>query len=195
MPEKTFKRICVYCGSSPGLLPEYREAAVRLGNYLADEGMELVYGGSDVGLMREVAESALARGGNVIGVITGDLASIVGHERLTEQHIVDSMHERKMKMFELSDAFVALPGGFGTIEELFEILTWGHLAHHEKPCGVLNIAGYFDNIMSFLDHAVTQRFVREEHRSMFLTAATPEELFEKFRVYEPPRTDKWIDRE
>ncbi len=187
------KRICINCGSSSGLLPEYRESARSLGRQLVEEGLDIVFGGADVGLMGEVTNSALACGGKVIGVIPEAIAGKVGHERISELHVVPSMHERKKLMFELSDAFIGLPGGLGTLEEIFEILTWAQLGFHTKPCGLLNLCGYFDRLLEFLDHSVEQRFVKQAHRDMLLVAESPSELLTQFRLYRAPRVDKWID--
>lgn len=188
----TLKRICVYCGSSPGRSPEYALAARELGACLVREGLELVYGGAAIGLMGAVADAVLAAGGRAIGVIPRGLAEHVGHERLSEYHVVDSMHERKTMMYELADGFIALPGGMGTLEEVFEILTWAQLGYHGKPCGALNVCGYYDRLMGFLDHCVAERFVAAEHRQMFLLAATAEDLLAQFRAYAPVRRSKWL---
>jgi uncharacterized protein (TIGR00730 family) len=166
--------------------------ARELGECLAAGGLELVYGGAMVGLMGAVADAALAKGGRVIGVIPRGLAERVGHERLTECHVVDSMHERKAMMYELADGFIALPGGLGTLEEVFEILTWAQLGYHAKPCGALNVRGYYDALLSFLDHCVEERFVAGEHRSMLLVDSSPEALLEQFRTYQPPHREKWL---
>lgn len=188
------KRICVNCGSNPGTRPEYMESAKQLGESLAKQKIELVYGGADVGLMGEVATASMKNGGNVIGVIPKSFADKVAHNDLSELHIVDSMHERKSKMFELSDGFIALPGGMGTMEEVFEIMTWAQLGFHEKPCGLLNICGYFDKLLEFLDYAVTQRFVRQEHRNMLLVENNITKLLVQFENYEVPKVEKWMDR-
>ena len=193
MTHKTIKRLCVNCGSSPGSDPAFLSAARALGDYLASQGMTLVYGGADVGLMGAVANAALARGGRVIGVIPQALAERVGHNTLTEQHIVETMHERKQKMFEVSDAFAVLPGGFGTIEEMFELLTWGQLGMHGKPIGLLNVNGYFDDLLAFLDTALRQRFVTPEHHAMVFVEESSEALLDAFEGYRPVSADKWID--
>ena len=178
------KNICVNCGSNTGTRPEYLKAAVDLGRYMAENHIGLVYGGAGVGLMGAVASSAMEKGGNVIGVIPESFADRVGHENLTELHIVSTMHERKTLMFDLSDGFIALPGGMGTIEEVFEILTWAQLGFHTKPCGLLNICGYYDNILAFLDNAVEQQFVRQEHKDMLLVDVDPESLINRFKSYD-----------
>ncbi len=187
----TLARICVYCGSSPGRLPAYRQSARQLGSQLARQGIEIVYGGSDVGLMGEVANAALQAGGKVIGVIPRRMNERVGHPRLTELHVVSTMHQRKEKMFDLADAFIALPGGVGTLEEVFEILTWSQLSYHAKPCGLLNVEAYFDPLLEFLDHAVRQRFLKLRHRQMLISEDSPAKLLEKFRTHRAPNVDKW----
>ena len=189
-------RVCVFSGSSPGARPAYREAAAGLGRALAARGLELVYGGARVGLMGVLADAALAAGAEVQGVIpAGMVAKEVAHEGLTQLHVVDSMHERKARMADLADAFVALPGGLGTLEELAEILTWAQLGLHQKPCGLLDVGGFFAGLLAFLDHTVTERFVRPEHRGLLLAAAEPEALLDAFARWEPPILEKWLDRE
>jgi uncharacterized protein (TIGR00730 family) len=190
------KTICVYCGSSPGLLPEYRESARRLGYELAGRGLGLVYGGASVGVMGAVADAVLERGGKVTGVIPRSLATReLSHTGLDELFVVASMHERKAKMAELSDGFIALPGGWGTIEEIFEMLTWGQLGFHEKPCGLLNVASYYDSLFAFLESAIEQRFVKEEYRPMMIMDDSPGALLDRFSVYRAPRVKKWIGPE
>lgn len=186
------QRICVYCGSSPGKNPLYRNAAAELGRTLADRGFGLVYGGASVGVMGAIADSVLACGGEVIGIIPESLAvKEVAHEGLTEQHVVASMHERKALMAEMSDGFVALPGGWGTIEETFEILTWAQLGFHDKPCGLLNVGGYFDRLLEFLDHTEQEGFLRPQNRAMLLSDDTSAGLIQQFERYTAPRVDKW----
>ncbi len=187
------KNICVNCGSNTGTEPEYLKAAVDLGRYLAENNIGLVYGGAGVGLMGAVASSAMENGGDVIGVIPESFADRVGHDNLTELHIVSTMHERKNIMFDLSDAFIALPGGMGTIEEVFEILTWAQLGFHTKPCGILNICGYYDSIIAFLENAVKQQFVRQEHKDMLLVDTDPRNLITRFNSYEVTPIEKWIN--
>ncbi len=189
------KRICVYCGSSPGELPDYLETARELGRLLARRGIGLVYGGANVGLMGALADAVLKDGGDVIGVITKTLAKRVVHPALPMLHVVETMHERKAMMFDLSDAFIALPGGIGTLEEYLEVLTWAQLGLHEKPCGLLDVRGYFQGLLTFLDHAVEQRFIKPKHRAMILTGHSPQELLETMESYRAPTGDKWIDRE
>lgn len=189
------KRLCVFCGSSPGADPRYGEAADAVGRILAERGLGLVYGGGNVGLMGRVADAALAAGGEVIGVIPNALVSKeVAHEGLTRLDVVGSMHERKARMAELSDAFVALPGGVGTLEEMFEILTWSQLGLHAKPCGLLDVAGYFRPLLAFLDHAVAERFLKEKHRALLLAGESIDDLLDRFATWRAPKLDKWIDR-
>lgn len=187
---------CVFCGSSPGARPEYREVAVALGSELAARGLRLVYGGASVGLMGAVADAALEAGGEAVGVIPRVLAEKeVMHQGLTELHFVDSMHERKAMLGDLADAFIALPGGFGTFEELLEVLTWAQLGIHRRPCGLLNVGGYYDPLLAMFDRAVEERFVRAEHRGILLAASEPAELLDGFAAYEPITVGKWLDRE
>jgi uncharacterized protein (TIGR00730 family) len=189
------KRICVFCGSSPGARPEYVEAARRLGHTLAGKGISLVYGGAKVGTMGQLASATLEAGGEVIGVIPEQLVKKeVAFTELENLHVVGSMHERKARMVELADGFIALPGGLGTLEEFFEALAWAQLGIHHKPCGFLNVCGYYDKLIAFLDHAVTQQFVKSEYRAMVLVDEDPEGLLQKFASYQPPKIDKaaWI---
>ena len=188
-------RICVYCGSSPGKHPAYREAAVLLAQALAQRGIGLVYGGGSVGIMGSIADAMGDAGAEVIGVIPRALdEKEVSHAGLSELVLVDSMHERKALMAELSDGFVALPGGLGTIEELFEVLTWTQLGFHQKPCGLLNVQGYFDQLVAFLDHAVEQAFVKPVHRNMLLLEEQPGPLLQRMATFLPPADEKWIGR-
>lgn len=189
------KRICVFCGSNGGADPIYLETAGKVGEFLAREGIELVYGGGRVGLMGKIADSVLENGGRVIGVIPEALAiKEVAHQGLTEIHVVDSMHERKALMAELSDGFIALPGGFGTFEELCEIITWAQLGIHQKPCALLNVAGFYDHLIAQLDLSVTQNFIRDEHRKLVLVENEIGRLYELMKNYEPPAIEKWIDK-
>jgi hypothetical protein len=189
------RRVCVFCGSSEGRDPAYREAAAGLGRMLAEAGTGLVYGGASIGLMGAVADAALAAGGEVIGVMPRPLAEKeIAHGGLSELRIVGSMHERKALMAELSDGFIALPGGIGTFEELFEVWTWGQLGYHRKPCGILNVEGFYDQLIGFLDGVVAQRFLRVEHRRMLLQASDPAVLLERLAAYQPPEVGKWIGR-
>lgn len=190
------KRICVYCGSNPGARPAYTAAGAALGRELARRGIGLVYGGASVGVMGAVADGALEHGGSVIGVLPHFFATKeVAHRGLEELLIVDSMHERKARMAELSDGFIALPGGWGTIEELFEMLTWAQLGHHEKPCGLLNVESYYDELSAFLDKAIAEQFVREEYRPMIMMDSSAERLLRRFETYRAPRVKKWIGPE
>ncbi len=184
------KRICVYCGSSAGIGRDYLDSAVRLGRLLAKEDIELVYGGAGAGLMGAVASAALENSGRVIGVIPESFAEKVPQKGLSEIYVVSSMHERKTKMFDLSDGFIALPGGIGTLEELFEILTWSQLGFHTKPCGLLNVSGYFDRLLAFLDHSTCQAFLMQGHRDMILVDTKEEGLLRQFNGYKAPM-DKW----
>jgi uncharacterized protein (TIGR00730 family) len=186
------KRICVYCGSSPGTDEIYVGAARELAGLLVSARMDLVYGGASKGLMGVLADSVLENGGKVSGVIPKALQEKeITHANLTELHVVDSMHERKSLMAILSDGFIAMPGGFGTLEEIIEVLTWGQLQFHAKPCGFLNVGGYFDHLLEFFDHAVAQGFLRRQHRDMLLVASTPAELLNLFEHYQPPEVRKW----
>jgi uncharacterized protein (TIGR00730 family) len=188
------KRICVFAGSSPGLQPDYRTVAQELGRALAARELGLVYGGARVGLMGAVADAVLASQGNVTGVIpTSLVAREVAHRGLTDLRIVASMHERKAMMADLADGFIAVPGGWGTIEEFFEILTWGQLGMHHKPCGLLNVQGYFDRLLSFVDYSIDEGFVRREYRSMISVASSPGALLDLMDAYEPPLVEKWLD--
>jgi uncharacterized protein (TIGR00730 family) len=187
------KSLCVFCGSSPGDRPVFAAAARAMGETLARRGIKIVYGGGNVGLMGVVADAALAAGGEVIGVIPEALfGKEVAHGGLTQLHRVHSMHERKTLMYELSEAFIALPGGLGTMEEIFEVLTWAQLGLHQKPCGLLNVDGYFDPLIAFVDGMVKRRFMKERHRGLVQTATTPEALLKRFEEFHAPRTEKWI---
>lgn len=188
------RSLCVFCGSSPGARPEYAATARLLGTSLARRAVRLVYGGARVGLMRELADAVLRAGGEVTGVIPESLrAREVAHTELRDLRIVGSMHERKALMSDLADGFLAIPGGAGTLEEFFEVWTWGQLGLHRKPCGLLNVAGYFDGLLTFLDHAVGERFVRIEHRAMVLVDDDAGRLLDRFAAYHPPEVPKWID--
>jgi len=190
------KRICVYCGSNPGRSPAYAGAARALGAELARRGLGLVYGGASVGVMGAVADAALAHGGEVIGVIPHFFSGKeVAHQGLDRLLIVDTMHERKARMAELADGFIALPGGWGTLEEIFEVLTWAQLGLHEKPCGLLDVDGYFDDLYRFLERAVEEAFVREEYRPMIMLDDAAGRLLDRFAAYRAPRVRKWIRAE
>lgn len=189
------QRICVFTGSSSGNNPAYFEAATTLGQTLADNQIELVYGGAQVGLMGAVADAALEAGGRVIGVLPEHLARVeIAHEGLSELKIVSSMHERKAQMADLSNGFIAMPGGIGTLEECFEVWTWSQLGIHHKPIGLLNVDGFYDRLIEFLDQLVTAEFVKPVHRNMLLCHAKPAELIAQLSVAEVPNQEKWLDR-
>jgi uncharacterized protein (TIGR00730 family) len=188
--------ICVYAGSSPGARPAYAEAARALGEAIAGRGLGLVYGGGDVGLMKVVADTAMEAGGHVTGIIPRTLLEReIGHGALTELLVVESMHERKLAMAERADAFIALPGGIGTVEELVEVLTWTQLGVHDKPCSVLDVEGYWQPLIALLDHAVTERFLPAQHREMLLSGTDPEALIDALEAWQPRSVPKWLDRE
>jgi uncharacterized protein (TIGR00730 family) len=187
------KYVCVFCGSSMGARPSYQLAAQAMGEALVKRGLGLVYGGGKVGLMGVVADATLAAGGEAIGVIPEFLAAKeIFHPELTKLHVVTSMHERKAMMAELSDAFIALPGGYGTVEEFCEVLTWGQLGLHQKPYGLLNVERYYDPLITLFDQAVTEAFLKPVHRSLVLQAAEPEPLLDLLAEYQPQNVDKWI---
>jgi len=189
------KNICVYCGSSPGRLEAYSDTARSLAQALVERDLGLVYGGASVGIMGLVADSVLQLGGRVVGVIPEALAQKeLAHRGLTELHVTASMHARKTLMAELSDGFIALPGGIGTLEEIFEIWTWAQLGFHAKPCGLLNVAGYYDGLIAFLDHAVAEQFVKPLHRSILSVEQEPAALLEGFARYQAPSLPKWVDK-
>ena len=190
------KRICVFCGSSAGSQPEYRVCAEQLGAELTRRKIGLVYGGGDVGLMGAIADSVVEAGGEAIGVIPEHLMTReIGHNRLTQLHIVHSMHERKALMADLSDAFIALPGGFGTLEEFCEVLTWSQLGLHAKPCGIVNVLGYYTSLLAMLDHAVQERFLKPQNRALVLARDTPSELLQALEEWRPVHVEKWLDRD
>ena len=183
----SIKSICVYCGASLGRTETYASAAVLLAEALVSRNIRLVYGGAGIGTMGVLADQVLMLGGEVIGVIPKALAhQEVAHPHLTELHVTQSMHERKMLMADLADGFIALPGGIGTLEELFEIWTWAQLGFHSKPCGLLNIAGYYNDLINFLDHVAAEQFVKPAHRGMLLVETKPEVLLERFLNYQAP---------
>ena len=187
------KRLCVFCGSSTGDMPAYAEAARTLGTALAMQRIGVVYGGASVGLMGAVADAALEAGGEVIGVIPEALVrKEVAHAGLTELRVVGSMHERKALMAELSDGFIALPGGLGTLEELFEVWTWAQLGYHAKPCALLNVDGFYDPLIAFLDSVAQRRFLKPAHRDMLVVASDCEALLARLAAYRPPDVGKWI---
>ena len=188
------KRVCIYCGSSPGSLAEYADAARHCGTVLAERRLTIVYGGGNVGLMGILADAALAAGGEVIGVIPRRMiARELGHQRVTSLIAVDSMHERKQKMAELSDAFIALPGGIGTMEELFEVFTWLQLDLHHKPVGLLNVSGFYDHLLEFLAHMRGQRFLKPEHFETLLVDENVETLLDRFAHFDHQPIGKWFD--
>jgi uncharacterized protein (TIGR00730 family) len=187
--------ICLFCGASPGKNPAYTAAAAHFGTTLAQQKIRLVYGGGSVGLMGVAADACLAAGGEVIGVIPRLLMEKeVGHPGVQKMHVVETMHERKALMTSLSDAFIALPGGFGTLDELFESLTWLQLSYHNKPIGLLNVAGFFDHLLQFLDYAQHERFLRDMHRESLQTDTDLLALIEKLRHATAPDTGKWLDK-
>lgn len=189
-------RLCVFCGSSFGRLPVYEAVAAQLGAVLAQEGIGLVYGGAAVGLMGAVADAALGAGGEVIGVMPQSLVDKeIAHTGLGDLRIVGSMHERKALMADLADGFIALPGGIGTLEELFEVWTWAQLGHHRKPCVLLNVGGFYDGLISFLDTVVVDAFLKRANRDMLLVADNVEDALRAVRAYKPTTVDKWIKRE
>ena len=187
------KSICVFCGSNDGDHPGYSEAAADLGSAIARRGLTLVYGGAHVGLMGTLADATLAGGGSVVGVMPLALVEKeIAHQGLTEFREVESMHERKQTMADLADGFVALPGGVGTLEEIFEVWTWGQLGHHSKPVGFLNARNYFDRLLAFLDHQANERFMRQAHRDMLIVETDPDRMLDRCAAYEAPKVGKWI---
>jgi len=189
------RSVCVFCGSSSGARGAYTDAAREIGHAIATRGMKLVYGGASVGLMGAVADAALAAGGEVIGVMPKALIEReIEHKGLTELHEVASMHERKAMMADLSDGFVALPGGAGTMEEIFEVWTWAQLGHHKKPVGFLNVEGYYDLLASFIEHQEQELFIRHEHRDMLIIESIAARLLDRFANYAPPVVAKWIKK-
>ncbi len=189
------KNICVFCGSSQGADPAYLKMANKLGREIAARGFGLVYGSSNLGLMGEVAKGALMGNTSVIGVLPKVFDGRVQHPDLTELIVTDTMHQRKAKMFEISDGFIALPGGFGTFEELLEILTWSQIGYSSKPCGILNVNGYYDELLKFFDRSVEMRFVKQEHRDAVIVDTDPKNILDKFEKYKPVIIDKWIDKD
>lgn len=188
--------ICIYCGSSPGRLNAYASAAFSLAESLVSRNIRLVYGGASIGIMGMVADQVLKLGGQVIGVIPKALAhKEVAHHHLTELHVTQSMHERKMLMAELSDGFIALPDGTGTLEELFEIWTWAQLGFHRKPCGLLNVEGYYDSLITFLDHVLAEQFVKKHHHAMLIVETNPDALLDHYVNYQPPAVKHWVGKD
>ena len=190
------KRLCIYCGSQTGEHPSYREAAEKLGRLLVERDLELVFGAGSIGLMGVVADAVLAAGGKVIGVIPKFLsAREILHQTMTETHVVETMHERKALMEELSDAFIAMPGGLGTFEELFEILTWSQLGLHRKNIGLLNVRNYFDPLLQQIDHAIAEGFVKEKNRDLFVVSDNPADLLDQLERHELPEVKRWMTDE
>ncbi len=190
------QRVCVFCGSNSGRNGAYIAAARELGTILADNGVGVVYGGAAVGLMGAVADAALEAGGEVIGVLPGFLEEKeLAHPNLTQLVIVDSMHERKAKMADLADGFIALPGGMGTLEEFFEVLTWGQLGLHHKPCGLLDIDDFYTPLTEFVGKLAREQFIRDAHKDMVLSEKSPDRLLAAMREFRPVTVEKWIDRE
>ena len=191
--QRTLQRICVFCGSQPGHDPDYAEAAGELGRLLAGRGITVVYGGGHVGLMGLLAEAALKAGGKVIGVIPEGLKRReLAYDNLTELIVTRTMHERKQRMADLSDGFIALPGGFGTFEEFCEIVTWAQLGLHEKPCALLNVKGYYDRMLAMFDHALQEGFVRPAHRTLVLAASDARAVLAAMEGWVPPQLAKWL---
>ena len=188
--------VCVFCAAGAGRDPSHVAQAHAMGRYLAESGRRVVYGGGRTGLMGALAEGALSAGGDVIGIMPKHLVDHeVAHTGLTELHVVASMHERKSMLAELSDGFLAMPGGLGTLEELFEIWTWGQLGLHRKPYGILNVNGYFTPLLRFLDHAVTEQFIRPEYRALLVVESEPAALIASMEAMEPPPLPRWVQRE
>ncbi|HJW57533.1 MAG TPA: TIGR00730 family Rossman fold protein [Burkholderiaceae bacterium] len=189
------KSICVYCGSSIGASPAYADGARTLARTMVEQDIALVYGGGNVGLMGIIADEVLRLGGEATGVIPAALMEKeVGHQGLTHLHIVKDMHERKAMMAQLSDAFIAMPGGIGTLEELFEVLTWSQLGLHDKPIGLLNIEGFYDGLIGFIEHLVAERFLRSDQSTLLVHEGDAPALLERFRSYHPERIDKLLNR-
>jgi uncharacterized protein (TIGR00730 family) len=192
-PAPPLKSICVFCGSSPGRDPAYLDAARSIGRFIATRSITLVYGGGKIGLMGAVADAALAAGGHVIGVLPKGLArKELAHDNLPDMRVVGSMHERKALMASLADGFIALPGGFGTLDEFCEILTWSQLGLHAKPCAVLNVNGFFDLLLGFLDGAVARGFIRADDRSTILVDSDPAALLDRMAIFRPEPTTRWL---
>ena len=193
--QRQMNRICVFCGTNPGSRPEYGAAARQLGQILASQGIELVYGGASVGIMGQLADSVHEHGGHVTGIIPQQLVEKeAAHTGIPDLIVVASMHQRKSQMADMSDGFIALPGGIGTLEGFFEILTWGQLGIHAKPSGILNVAGYFDALSRFLDHAVAEGFLTEAHRNAIIVESSPDRLLDRLRAYTPPEGEKFMGR-
>jgi uncharacterized protein (TIGR00730 family) len=193
MNPSSFEKVAVYCGSNSGKDGEFKPAAEQLATTLAQAGLTLVYGGAKVGMMGQIADSLLRQGGQVIGVIPHALANKeIAHEGLSELHRVANMHERKSFIAEQADAFILFPGGPGSWEEFFEIITWAKLGYHHKPCGILNVNGYYDHLLNFLDHSVEKQFLHEEHRRMIMVDSCPDNLLRQFLSYQAPMVSAWM---
>jgi len=189
------KSLCVYCGSSSGITPNYADAARKLAQALVERKIALVYGGGNVGLMGIIADEVMRLGGHVTGVIPKALVrKEVGHRQITELHVVENMHERKAMMADLADGFIAMPGGIGTLEELFEVMTWAQLGFHDKPIGVLNVDGYYDALLAFLQHTVQQGFLRPQHVSLLMVESDVAALLHRFETFEAEPHDKFLNR-
>lgn len=190
------KSICVFLGANPGKNESYAEAARNMGREIASRGMTTIYGGSNMGLMGILADGALEAGGKVIGVIPDSLVrKEVSHEGISELHVVSSMHERKSMMAKISDGFIAMPGGIGTLDEFFEIFTWAQLGFHKKPCGLLNVGGYYNKLLTFLDTVVEEGFLKEVHKNMVIMGESPAEIIDAFGSYVAPSVTKWTEKE
>ena len=192
----SIKSLCIYCGSSLGRLESYSTVGCELAKSMVNRNIKLVYGGAGIGVMGSVADQILQLGGEVIGVIPKALATKeVAHKHLTELHVTESMHDRKMLMADLSDGFIALPGGIGTLEELFEIWTWAQLGFHNKPCGLLNVDGYYDLLIKFLEHMQTEQFVKQETHDLLMIETDPETLLNRYSHYQPPLIKRWVGKD
>jgi len=195
MAERTLNRLCVFCGTNPGSRPAYGAAARKLGRVLAEQGIELVYGGASVGVMGELADAVQEHGGHVTGIIPQQLMEKeAAHTGIRNLIVVASMHQRKSQMADMSDGFIAFPGGIGTLEGFFEVLTWGQLGIHSKPAGILNVERYFDGLTGFLDHAVREGFLTEAHRQAIIVESDPVVLLDRLRSYAPPEGEKLMGR-
>lgn len=187
------KAIAIFCGANVGSNPIYATTATQLANLFADSNITLVYGGANIGLMGILADQVLTRGGKAIGVIPQSLVDVeIAHKNLTELHVVHTMHERKALMAELADGFIMLPGGPGSLDEFFEMYTWAQLGYHKKPCGLLNVNGYYDHLLKYLDHAVTEGFLKQSQRDMIIVDQSCQSLLQKFATYEPLQDTKWL---
>lgn len=192
----TLQSVCVFCGSNPGRDPVYERAARAMGETLAARRIKLIYGGGGIGLMGAIANAAMDAGGEVIGVIPHALRQKeLAYHKLTELHVVDTMHQRKQMMADLSQGFIAMPGGFGTFEELCETITWAQLGLHNKPIGMLNVNGYYDGMLAMFDHAAAEGFVSQRHRQMILASPDPNGLLDEMMAYEGPPTEQWLTRD